>query len=1128
MTPRNEATEKQVQAARPKHSTWLAANAGSGKTRVLTDRVARLLLEKVQPQHVLCLTYTKAAASEMQNRLFKRLGEWAMLSDNKLRKQLLDLGVPGSVSDEDLRNARTLFARAIETPGGLKIQTIHSFCSSLLRRFPLEARVSPQFAEMEDRAAALLRAEIVQDLADGLEAPVIRRVAHHFTGEDFESLTASIVHQRASLQTPLGPDECLTLFDLDPGFDEEALQSLVFLGGEDELLRDVIAALETGKSSDAKAAAKLRLIGQMDLSSLPMLEDVFLFGASAKSPFGAKIGSFPTKDLRESLGALLPQLENLMRRVEDARNRRLSLSAARKTHALQDFARIFLPAYEARKQQMGWLDFDDLILKARDLLTDPAVAAWVLYRLDGGIDHILVDEAQDTSPAQWKVIELLAQEFTSGSGARSQVERTIFVVGDKKQSIYSFQGADPGEFDRMQAEFAARLATTERPLNEMELQFSFRSSHAILSLVDEVFKGREASGFHTGSEHRAFKDKMPGRVDLWPVVDKTGEEEDDDWAAPVDRLGVKHHTVLLAERIARQIRAMIDRKETIPAEVGHSGDYNMRPVSEGDFLILVQRRSDLFAEIIRACKEQGLAIAGADRLKVGAELAVRDLAALMSFLAMPEDSYSLAVALKSPLFGWNEQNLFDFANDRKEKHLWETFRHRQDDIPEVMEVLNDLRGKADYLRPYDLIERILTRHDGRRKLLARLGAEAEDGINAFLSQALAYERSAIPSLIGFLQWMETDELEIKRQMDSAGDRIRVMTVHGAKGLEAPIVILPDTGKRNVQLRDEVLADDGQVMWRTGSGQMPDRMQAARDKRIAAEEAERDRLLYVAMTRAEKWLIVAAAGDLGSDGASWYDKIGKAMERMGAGPQDFPFGPGLRLSHGDWGGDIIAAPTRAEAQEVALPDWARIAAAAAEPMAKTLSPSTDLGGAKALPGEENLDEEAAKKRGRQIHLLLEHLPEADQADWPELSAKLLSRGVDAAGEDELPALLEEAARVLTNPDLRQLFTETALAEVPVTATLDSLGGQRIHGTIDRLIVGEKTVMAVDFKTNAVTPEKPEDCPLGLIRQMAAYADALTRIYPDKDVQTALLWTRNARLMPLPGTLLTHSLETICPS
>ncbi|MCG7572713.1 double-strand break repair helicase AddA [Phaeobacter sp. CNT1-3] len=1124
---RNEATEKQVQAARPNHSTWLSANAGSGKTRVLTDRVARLLLEDVQPQHILCLTYTKAAASEMQNRLFKRLGEWAMLGDDALRNQLSDLGVAGDVSDEDLRGARTLFARAIETPGGLKIQTIHSFCSSLLRRFPLEARVSPQFAEMEDRAAALLRAEIVQELAEGDHAPVVQRLAQYFSGEDFEGLTAAIVHKRAALAEPLDHAGVMSLFDLPPNFDTVSLEKDVFLGDEDDLIAALLPYLDAGSSTDQKAATTLRLIPELSLKTLPMLEKLFLFGGTAASPYGAKIGKFPTKKTQTALGTLQPKLDDFMRRVEDARAHRLALAAAQKTLILHEFAALFLPAYERRKQLMGWLDFDDLILKARDLLTDPAVAAWVLYRLDGGIDHILVDEAQDTSPAQWKVIELLAQEFTSGEGARTDKERTIFVVGDKKQSIYSFQGADPREFDRMQAEFADRLDATDKPLNAMELQFSFRSSAAILSLVDEVFQGRDASGFPAGSEHRAFKDQMPGRVDLWPVVDPSQEDEDTEWETPVDRLGAKHHTVQLADRIAREIRRMVDEKVTIPAEIGHSGTYQMRPVSEGDFLILVQRRSALFAEVIRACKEQKLAIAGADRLKVGAELAVRDLAALMSFLATPEDSYSLAVALKSPLFGWGEQQLFDLAHRRKERHLWQALRGRRAEFPAELAVLDDLRSKADFLRPYDLIERILTRHDGRRKLLARLGDEAEDGINAFLAQALSYERNAVPSLIGFLQWMETDELEIKRQMDAASDRIRVMTVHGSKGLEAPIVIMPDTAQRRVQLRDDLLEQDGHVMWRMGSDQMPAAMQEARDARLSAEEAERDRLLYVAMTRAEKWLIVAAAGDLGKDARSWYDQVGSAMDRLGATEQPFAFGTGKRLSHGDWNADL--APTIAKPAQTAviLPDWTQTEAAAPVATHHTLSPS-DLGGAKALAGDAGLDEEAAKKRGRQIHLLLEHLPVTPPEDWAARTARLLGSGEDAADPTDHPALLAEAAQVLTAETLKPLFDPSALAEVSVTANLDALNGQRIHGTIDRLVITPDRVLAVDFKTNATVPAKAQDCPLGLLRQMGAYAHALKQIYPDRQVQTALLWTRNATLMELPDTLITEALVGVTAS
>ncbi|NDW46388.1 double-strand break repair helicase AddA [Ruegeria sp. PrR005] len=1112
MTARNAATEAQFRASHPAASTWLAANAGSGKTKVLTDRVARLLLNGVEPQHILCLTYTKAAASEMQNRLFKRLGEWAMLGDALLRTQLADLGVPGTIDSARLAHARTLFARAIETPGGLKIQTIHSFCAALLRRFPLEARVSPQFAEMEDRAAALLREEIVEDLAEGPQAPLVEAVARFITDTGFDSLTAAICQHRAGFVQPMDWEQLAEAFGLPPGFDEDALLPSVYLGGELELVRSLLPALAGSGSNDQKAGAKLARFDGPTLDGLTVLEEVLLTGASAKEPFTAKIGAFPTKGLREgALAGQMPQLEALMLRVEEARDRRLALTAARKSAALHRFAAAFLPEYERRKQLRGWLDFDDLILKARQLLSDPGVAAWVLYRLDGGIDHILVDEAQDTSPEQWDVIEKLAQEFTSGEGARAGVERTIFVVGDKKQSIYSFQGADPDAFDRMQAEFGRKLRQSGSNLEDLTLEYSFRSSSAILGLVDLVFEDRAEAGFRKESLHRAFKSDLPGRVDLWPVVEKVEEDEDGDWTDPVDRPGARHHTVILAERVAAQIKAMIDGGETIPIDGDSPGTFLRRPVRPGDFLILVQRRSDLFAEIIRACKAAGLPIAGADRLKVGAELAVRDLAALLSFLATPEDDLSLATVLKSPLFGWSEQQLFDLAHRRTERYLWAALRSRKDEFPQTLAVLDDLRGQTDFLRPYDLIERILTRHDGRRKLLGRLGAEAEDGINALLSQALAYERSDIPSLTGFLVWMQTDDLEIKRQMTGVGNMVRVMTVHGSKGLEAPIVILPDTAQRRAQRDAEIMKAGDLPLWRVAKDGSPAVLSAAREAAQARETNERLRLLYVALTRAEKWLIVAAAGDIGKDGGSWYSMVADAMARAGAvrvEGQDF-----LRLEHADWEALPLAEAQSAEITAHPLPDWVR--QPAEKPIElKAISPS-DLGGAKALPGEAGLDEEAAKLRGTRLHLLLEHLPRAEEASWTEVCARFLPDMQPSARDD----LLAEARGVLTHPDLAALFAPGTLAEVPVSAVL---GAQRMHGVIDRLILTESEVQVIDFKSNAVVPGTVEACPEGLLRQMGAYAQALAQIYPDHEIRTGILWTRTARMMWLPHDLVTAAL------
>ena len=1122
MTDPDLATLRQIEAADPGASTWLSANAGSGKTSVLVDRVARMLLERVDPQRILCLTYTKAAASEMQNRLFRRLGKWAMLEDAALRADLHRLGLPGSASDDQLREARRLFARAIETPGGLKIQTIHSFCAALLRRFPLESGVSPQFVEMEDRAAKLLREEIVNEMADGPDAGVIDAVARYLTAEDFSGLTSEITRHRSAFTALPSRDAALALFDLPAGLSVADVLATAFLGSEVNLMAAVMDHLAAGTKTDIIDLGKLRGVafGAPGLADLEVCEDVFLYGAKAKAgPFSARIAAFPTQGTAKTLSHLLPDLQALMRRVEQARPDRIGLLAAEKAFAMHCFAGRFLPLYEARKAAHGWLDFDDLIYRARMLLTDPSVAQWVLFRLDGGIDHILVDEAQDTSPEQWAVIDLLAREFTVGQGARD-VERTIFVVGDKKQSIYSFQGADLAVFDRMQASFSARLAAVNVPLRDLGLQHSFRSSEAILRLVDQVFAGDAGKGLGHGVRHLAFRADLPGRVDLWPVVVKAEQPAKPEWYDPVDIVTDEDCARILARRIAGEIRAMIDTGTHIPIKGGS------RRMHEGDVLILVQRRSSLFHEIIRACKAAGLAISGADRLNLGGELAVKDIAALLGFLALPDDSLALATALRSPLFGWTEAELYALAQPRgAHEYLWEALRHRGGPA-QTMEMLTDLRNQAEFLRPYDLIERALTRHGGRQRFLARLGPEAEDGMDELLSQALAYERSEVPSLTGFLGWLETDAVEIKRQPDAAGRRIRVMTVHGAKGLEAPVVVLPDTAVRKPQNRDEVLPfGQGQVVWKTAADQTPRQLAAVRDERAERQRQETMRLLYVALTRAECWLIVAAAGEVGEPGAgkSWYDLIEQGMAAV-SGLDRAQSETGQRLSFGAWPAASAGAETAPVTVLGALADWTMRAAPAAEKPEKPLSPS-GLGGAKALPGEAGEpDEAAAKRRGRQLHRLLEHLPLWPDAGWSEIARDLLATGEDTAATGETEALLAEAATVLRAPELAVLFGADTLAEVDISAPLQELGGRIILGTIDRLLIGPDRVLAVDYKSNALQPTTPAEVPVGILCQMGAYAAALAQIYPDRRIETAILWTRRAVLMPLPSDLIMAALRS----
>ena len=1112
------ASQDQNAAADPDGSTWLSANAGSGKTRVLTDRVARLLLKGANPQRILCLTFTKAAAGEMQNRLFQRLGSWAMLPDAELAEELIKLGESGPF---DFKTARTLFAAAIETPGGLKIQTIHSFCASVLRRFPVEAGVSPQFVELDETTDARLRMSIVERLAEIVDPEAVEAIAQYFAGQDLTSIVADIVSNAddfgmlpdmATLLKGLGLPANITLESILADLNDPASAAAL-----EELLR----VLPNGKVNNAKAYDKISGCDpqNIQIKDLANLESAFLYSSASKDgsrpAFVAKTGAFPTKDTRAALGSLAKNLDTLMQRIEVARTHRLGLAAAEKAQALHKFAAAFLPRYNAEKAARGWLSFDDLIQKTDALLSHPETAEWVLYRLDGGIDHILIDEAQDTSPTQWSVIQSLSREISSGEGRSVEAGRSFFVVGDKKQSIYSFQGADAKAFDSMRDAFLDQI-TGPNPLATRELVYSFRSSPAILNAVDAAFEQTPS----LAAEHKAYNEDLPGRVDIWPLVEPAERNEPIEWFNPVDQVAEDHHALRLAKGVAQAVAQILSDKTPLPLPGSEA-----RPAHPGDILILVQSRlgnPSMFEGIIRALKEEGLPVAGADRLKLKESLAVKDITALLAFLALPEDSLSLAAALRSPLFGWSEQDLFTLAHRRTETFLWQALRSCSESFPDTLKILNDLRDASDYLTPYDLITRILVRHEGRAKLIARLGPDAEDPIDELLNLALAYEQNEAPSLTGFVSWLESGDAEIKRQLEGDSGRIRVMTVHGAKGLEAPIVILPDTTRGPPAARGEVLVSDSDppiALWATKKADRPPAMQALIDARAESDAQERERLLYVAMTRAKSWLVLCGAGK--AHDQSWYARVSKAAEGLDTQDIETPFGVGERYQFGTW---PSTAPPEPESQRprIALPDWCTDPPEAETLVHAALSPS-DLGGAKALGGADQDLGEIAKQRGTLLHLLLEKLPAIpDTAQRTIVGLSLLKSLPVVLEKDTAHELVGRAIDLIDDPGLASIFGPDGLSEIPVSATLPELKHRRIEGTVDRLIVTPDCVRIIDFKSNQTVPQSQEQVPDGVLRQLGAYAAAISQIYPDREIQTEILWTESHRLMVIAHELVIAAL------
>jgi ATP-dependent helicase/nuclease subunit A len=1138
-------------AADPKASIFVTANAGSGKTTTLVDRVARLLLGGAQPEAILCVTYTKAAAAEMQRRLFQRLGDWSVMEDEDLRLDLARLQGVGddAFSTADLSAARALFARALETPGGLKIQTIHAFCEKLLKRFPLEAGVSPGFKVMDDRDADEIAgearervAELVQ-LGESRLADAYARLSVALAFDDFQAMFTAFETHRAAIADYL--DRCGGEAAADVwarcGFDRPTSEAEIeakAIGGIDFDLWRAAAEnlLASGGKTDAAFAEKLR-IAAASAAFADTLAAMFTEGGDGTpATWVAKTtGLRPREDLRQRLLADQDHLEQF-------RERRCATRIAEDTvHALI-LAQAYVTAYAEAKRQRGALDFADLILKTCELLTRRADAAWVLFKLDGGIDHILVDEAQDTAPEQWAILKALTSEFFAGEGSprfRLDLERTLFIVGDEKQSIYSFQGADPERLRVETATYHAEIQAIGRRSAHVPLIASFRSTPQVLGFVDAVFADRDLwAGVPAPSgeevvRHLAMRGGDAGCVDLWPLMREEPGEEREAWDEPLDLEGAHSANRRLAEKIATEIQALVARG----AAVFDKETRAWRGAHFGDVLILVRRRRALFEEILRALKRRGVPVAGADRLALSSHIAFDDLMALARFVQFEDDDLTLAALLKAPFLGLSEEDLFHLAHGR-EGTLWQALQARTDEQPlwdEAVAFLRRCRAEGRSRRPFDFFSRLLGWTDSqgrsvRARILTRLGAEAEEVLHEFLAQVLAAERAGIGDLERLAQAFASLDITVKREMEGARGEVRVMTVHGAKGLEAPIVFLPETTLKRTARGPALLhTTDGGFLWAPTKKADCDASRQAREARERKEEHEAQRLFYVALTRARDRLVLAGrinARDKIENVGGWYAAAEAAFGR----PE---IEPDVRTLDGEvrrFGPDpALAAPHAGTAAEKpAAPAWI------AEPPApekapRFVSPSRlgdeepDFGPAPSpLAEAQGL---GRYRRGDLIHRLLQLLPDIAPAEREAAARRLLARERDLT-EPQRTEMAAAALGVLNDTEFAAVFGPGSRPEVAVAGLAPGVGP--ISGRVDRLLVEAHRVLVIDFKTNRPAPARIEDADPAYIRQMAVYVAVLQTLFPDRPVEAALVWTDGPRLMPVPENLTAEALSGLSRS
>jgi len=1139
-------TDPQRRAADPTASVWVEASAGTGKTQVLTARVLRLLLGGTEPTRILCLTFTKAAAAEMHTRIAQRLGQWAVSDEKSLAAELAEL--EGRKPDAALlAHARRLFARVLDAPGGLRIMTIHAFCQSILRRFPLEAGVSPHFAVLDEASAedlmrhardALLRSE---GPSPAFNDP-LQRITKWVGEDEFAELMQKLASERGRIARALlakgGIEGLVAAIRLRHGVSDVA--------DEASLLRAACADAAFDRNGLLAAMSALGKGGKMDIRRSEVIAHwlsqsdesarsnywLSYCGGFLKKTDGEVLATLATIPVERSAPGTIATLQREADRLYAVNERCRALAIAEASEAVARLGAAMLARYDQAKRGAAALDYDDLIELTVALLQRPGVAPWVLFKLDGGLDHILIDEAQDTNPEQWQVVQLLAEEFFSGIGARDGVARTVFAVGDPKQSIFSFQRADPKAFDAMRRHFAERVSLAGQDWRDEALEISFRSTRPVLAMVDQVFAldpardGVVAPG--RTLTHRAHRAADAGLVELWPAAARLEDDPVQPWSPPTERVGADSPRARLAATVAGRISGWISNGATLPAKG--------RAIRPGDIMILVRRRDALVEELVRALKDRGVPVAGVDRMKLTEQLAVMDLMALGEALLLPEDDLTLATVLKGPLFGFSEEELFRVAHGRP-GNLWAALNKAAADRPDIearaADELRWLLNRADFLSPYALYAEVLSAREGRARLLRRLGPDAADPLDEFLSAALVYERAEAPSLQGFLFWLGAGAAEIKRDLDqTARDEVRIMTVHGAKGLQAPIVILPDTQQKPNQIQTLLWSDDDLPIWTPRAGLADQVAATARSAARLAQDQEYRRLLYVALTRAEDHLHVTGWSGKNAPALDcWHGLVTQGAERLdGAVPwtdsafaEDGWVGAALRLESPQTAADPDPMPLALEATapSAALPDWARRPPPAEPRPPRPLVPSSPGPGPE---GEEppvlaaiGPEDQRRFRRGRLIHRLLQVLPELPPGDRPSAAARLLARtarDLDAAAR---AALAAEALAVIGRPDLQALFGPGSRAEAPIVG---HVGDRVISGQIDRIVVTDAEVVIVDYKTNRPPPTRVEDTPPIYLRQMAAYRAAIAQVYPGKAVRCVLVWTDGPSVMDLPAALTAH--------
>lgn len=1119
----------QQQASNPRTSVWVNASAGSGKTKVLTDRILRLLLEGTLPSQITCLTFTRTAAAEMRERLNKRLENWILFSEEELREDLFDLtGMPPCT--EQLKEARLLYGKVCDSQPELALQTFHSFCQSILQRFPIETSLSPNFSLADEAAQHRILKDLKQKILENpsfkLTHPRLHDGLETLAGFMPESMFINILDEviakrfkfRTLFENHNSFESCLEdqkrfILNNELRFDsfEASHQTIYFSKKIIEIssaLYPFIQQLESGNVTEQSIADYLKYVQALESGSTKQSEDTAWI--QVKTVFLTKAGTIRSrlisKKLEQQVASLGPILDSFITQLTKLVELEKILLTWLCTEATLKVAYEFYILYEESKAQLGLIDFDDVIFKVENLLQDPELSASVLFFLDKKIDHILMDEAQDTTPSQWKIIELIVQELLVVHD-----QKTFFVVGDPKQSIYSFQGADHNLFVTMHDYFKKFFEKAHLPWLSINMITSYRSTSTVLATVDRVCNTLPFLHKLQNEEikHLPFRKTTEGRVHFWPLIKRKEQQEKIGAFSNATDVLQKE----LAEMLANHIETWCLSQPVLPS--------TGLPVEPKDIMILVRRRSNLITYLTKALKKRKIPVNGQDRLQLWENLAIQDLYAIGCWVVRPFDDFALACVLKSPLIRIEEKELLVLRASSHEKTLWDTICTRRATYPKEFSLLEELLNEAEKKSPHDFYVYLLEYYGLESWYTSQITPATSMYINLFLEQTLepAYEQPGLESLDVFLSDIYQNKDRSYPRPNAQDNSVKIMTIHGAKGRQAPIVILPDITQTPIT-RDNIHWFNSQpylyLAVTPPNISLPSYLKSYLMKEEQHKINEYMRLLYVAMTRAEDHLFFSGYEPHNNNDLSWHNFVKPHVETNLNCPLTSKENKKCRKvsqskkiqkysKKAQWGLDCV----RKEYTQPA-------------PQEETLAfmPITSATKQYAESKESILPTNYLKFNtpnitfGTALHKALEKAPYSSDQSLEE-NLKIVSLIYSQVEERNayLKSLMFEVQKLQENPDVLRLISMPSLIESTVVGLYKSA---RYKGRIDRLCIDKSNniIYIIDFKTSLKVPKSIEQIPLSHQKQVNFYKSLLFSLFKDQYfLQPTLIYTETVSIFYL---------------